>query len=153
MSGRAVIIPAPMSIDRGDSHHDDAKTWERACRHIGLFLHWAAARGLASDEHRAEAIAADPAAYVISELDTKLTDEDLNEAGNAFAEARYSTYLDEVSAYAARSGLGDYDIPQNEETQRHFFAWLDDALAAFQSPGSASPKRAPGFLGRLFGKR
>jgi hypothetical protein len=33
-----------MSIDRGDSHFEDAGTWEKACRHIALFLWWAVER-------------------------------------------------------------------------------------------------------------
>ena len=64
-----------MSIDRGDSHYGDAKTWERACRHIGLFLWWAAERGLASEEHELEEVRSDPTAHFISACDTKLLDQ------------------------------------------------------------------------------
>jgi|SRR5580658_8908676 len=39
-----------MSIDRGDPHFEDAGNWTKACRHIALFLWWAAERTLSSDE-------------------------------------------------------------------------------------------------------
>ncbi len=119
-----------MSIDRGDFHLGDAKTWERACRHIALFLQWAAERGLASEDHDPKEMAADPTAYFILQCDTKLWDEDFNEQGNAFAEASYEAYLDEMSAYAYTLGVDEYDIPANETTRRHFFDWLDRRLAA-----------------------
>ncbi len=55
-----------MAIDRGDAHLDDAGSWEAACRHIAIFLFWAAERGLASDDHDAADVRADPIAYFIS---------------------------------------------------------------------------------------
>ena len=60
-----------MVIDRGDWHLDDAKTWERACRHIALFLWWAADRGLAGPEIDAKAMAKRPTTYFIKQCDTK----------------------------------------------------------------------------------
>ncbi|MBX3252315.1 MAG: hypothetical protein KF901_34395 [Myxococcales bacterium] len=125
-----------MAIDRGDSHFDDAGTWERACRHIGLFLWWAAGRGLASEEHDPSALAEDPTQYVISECDTKLWNEDLSDEGNAFAEAAYDAYLGEVSAYAKSLRVGDYDIPANAATKAHFSLWLDRRLDAWRAAKS-----------------
>ena len=110
-----------MAIDRGDWHYDDAQTWERACRHIGLFLWWAAERGLASEEHDVSAVRANPTKHFIERCDTKLWGEDLTDAGNAFAETEYSAYLDAVGAYTAALGLGAYEIPEGEVTTEHFF--------------------------------
>ncbi len=117
-----------MSIDRGDAHIADAKTWQRACRHMGLFLWWAAERGLASETHELESIRLDPTEHFISECDAKLWEEDLNERGNTFALKEYGAYLDEVGAYAKGLGVGDYEIPDGEATTKHFFAWLDARL-------------------------
>lgn len=117
-----------MSIDRGDAHVGDAKTWQRACRHMGLFLWWAAERGLAAETHELESIRLDPTEHFICACDAKLWEEDLNERGNAFALQAYGAYLDEVGAYARVLGVGDYEIPENEATAKHFFGWLDGRL-------------------------
>ena len=117
-----------MGYDRGDSHYDDAGSWEKACRHISLFLWWAAEHGLASDEHDLAEIREAPTAYFIERCDTKLWDDDLNDRGIAFAKAEYDAYLREVTAYAKRLGIGDYEIPENDTTKNHFFAWLDARL-------------------------
>jgi hypothetical protein len=107
-----------MSIDRGDSHVGDAKTWERACRHIAIFLWWAAERGLASADHEVSAVRTNPTKHFIQQCDTKLWDEDLSDVGNAFAASEYDAYLAEVSAYAGVLGLGDYEIPEGDELGR-----------------------------------
>lgn len=120
-----------MAIDSGDYHMEDAQTWERACRHIGLFLWWAAERGLTTDDHHPAMLRCGATAHVILQCDTKLIDEDLNEAGNAYAAAAYDDYLGEVARYASELGMGDYEIPETDTTQTHFFAWLDASLAAF----------------------
>jgi hypothetical protein len=125
-----------MAIDRGDYHLEDAKTWERACRHIGLFLWWAAERGLASEEHDAKAAAANPTKYFINSCDTKLWNEDLTDDGNAFAEAEYDAYLTEQGAYARALGVGDCEIPESAATSKHFFAWLDLRLAGWRAAKS-----------------
>lgn len=121
-----------MAIDRGDWHMHDAKTWPRACRHIALFLAWAAQRGLASPEIRAREIAKGPTAYFIKQCDTKLSTEDLTAEGNRFVRAAYTPYLKAVHAYAAHHELDDYEIPESKPTERHFFAWLDARLAAWR---------------------
>lgn len=118
-----------MSIDRGDAHFGDAKTWERASRHIGLFLWWAAERGLASDDHELTEVRANPTQYFIDACDTKLWDQDLTAEGNAFAQSDYGAYLDEVGAYAKVLGVGDYEVPEGAATTKHFFDWLDGRLA------------------------
>lgn len=108
----------------------DAETWERACRHIGLFLWWAAERGLASEDHEPGALRTNATKYFIEQCDTKLWDEDLTDEGNAFAESEYDAYLEEVSAYARSLGVGDYEIAECEATTKHFFGWLDARRSA-----------------------
>ena len=124
-----------MSIDRGDSHYDTAGSWEKACRHIALFLWWAAERGLAAGEdetHDPDEIAKAPTKYFIQQCDTKLWHSDLTAEGDAFAKAEYSPYLTEVSSYGKQIGVGDYEIPESPETAEHFFAWLDERLAKWR---------------------
>ncbi|HEY5934658.1 MAG TPA: hypothetical protein VIU61_08485 [Kofleriaceae bacterium] len=131
-----------MSIDRGDSHFADAKTWNRACRHIGLFLWWAAERGLASDEVDAKACAKAPTKYFITHCDTKLWDDDLTTEGQAFAKAEYDAYLHAVAAYARTLGVGDYEIRESKATAKHFFDVLDKRLATFRTKAATKKKRA-----------
>ena len=131
-----------MSIDRGDSHFDDAGTWEKACRHIGLYLAWAAERGLASDDHDAKDVAKSPTQHFIAMCDTKLWEDDFNEAGLAFTNAWYTSYLSEVSKYAKQRGVTDYEIPENAVTKQHFYAFLDDKLAdAREKPAASAAKK------------
>ena len=133
-----------MSIDRGDSHWEDAGSWERACRHIALFLWWAAEHNLASEDHDPKVMAKDPTGHFIRMCDTKLWNDDFTEDGAAFAEEAYNEYLEEVEAYAQRLGVGDYEIPENAATQQHFFAWLDARFAAYRSEtGNPKPKKPP----------
>lgn len=124
-TGRNATSLAGMAIDRGDSHFDDAGSWEKACRHMALFLWWAAERGLASEDHGVESLRKDATKHFIEQCDTKLWEEDLTDEGNAFAEKEYDAYLGEVHAYASKLGVGDYEIPEGEATKSHFFAWLD----------------------------
>ncbi|MEJ7600192.1 MAG: hypothetical protein WKG01_19950 [Kofleriaceae bacterium] len=132
-----------MSIDRGDSHFTDAKTWNRACRHIGLFLWWASARGLASKDVDAKAIAKAPTKYFISQCDTKLWDDDFTVEGLAFAAAEYDAYLHAVAAYARQLGVGDYEIRESKVTTKHFFDWLDKRLTAWRAkPAKRTPARS-----------
>jgi hypothetical protein len=130
-----------MSIDRGDSHFADAKTWSRACRHIGLFLWWAAERGLASDEVDAKACAKAPTKYFITHCDTKLWDDDFTSEGHAFARAEYDAYLHAVAAYARTLGVGDYEIRESKATTKHFFDVLDKRLAAFRAKQATKKQR------------
>lgn len=127
-----VRYPRRMSIDRGDLHYADAGTWERACRHMGLFLWWAAERGLAAEDHDVQRVRENATEYFISQCDTKLWDEDLTGEGNAFAKARYNACLGEVSAYAASLGVGAYEVPESQTTTDHIFDWLDASLAEWR---------------------
>ncbi len=131
-----------MAIDRGDWHFEDAGTWDRACRHIALFLWWAAERGLAGPEIDAKAMAKGPTRYFIKQCDTKLWDEDLGAEGNRFVKTNYNPYLEAVHAYAESHDLDDYEIPENAATAKHFFAWLDERLASWRKkPKKAAPAK------------
>jgi hypothetical protein len=125
-----------MAFDRSDYHFDDAGSEEAACRHIMLFLLWAAERGLASPETDVVALRADPSGYFDSHCDGKLTDHEFNERGAAFAQSAYDAYLSEVNAYAQALGVSDYEIPANSTTQDHFFAWLDARHRSFSEQRS-----------------
>ncbi len=130
-----------MAIDDGDFHDHAAETWELACRHISLFLWWAAERGLASERHDPEEVRRAPTDHFDSFCDGGLREEDLTERGNMFASREYKAYLNEVSAYARTLGVGSYEIPESEATTTHFFAWLDGRLAS--DPGVDAPAAVP----------
>jgi hypothetical protein len=79
---------------------------EAAATHIGKFFAWALLGGLGSTMHAARLAAlrirgVTPGAFFYDECDGKLTDEDLNREGNAFAKA----YFDPESGRYLR----DYD--------------------------------------------
>jgi hypothetical protein len=83
---------------------------ESAATHIGMFAAWAWLRGLGNPEfldESGEILASltdrndTPGAIFLGECDGKLTDEDLNDAGNSFA-ATY--YMDDAGGY-----LVDYE--------------------------------------------
>jgi hypothetical protein len=67
-------------------------------RHMGWFIEWAILRGLAGDELMAYADAVrsgamDGLQLLFERCDGKLTDEDLNDEGNAFAEDVYESWF------------------------------------------------------------
>jgi hypothetical protein len=131
-----------VAYDKGDFHFDDAGSWEKACRHIALFLYWASERGLTNPELHpdSKAIAKDPVQYFIGQCDAKLWNDDFSDAGNAVAEAIYDEYLGEIHAYAEKLGVSDYDVPDNARARDHFFRWLDERVRA---RGGAGAKTKP----------
>jgi hypothetical protein len=131
-----------VAYDKGDFHFDDAGSWEKACRHIALFLYWASERGLTDPELHPDpkSIAKDPVRYFIDGCDCKLWNDDFSDAGNAVAEAIYDEYLSEVHAYAEKLGVGDYDVPDDARTRDHFFRWLDERVRA---RGGAGVQKKP----------
>lgn len=132
-----------MSIDRGDSHIESAGTWNRACRHIAVFLWWAAERNLASKAVDAKAIAKAPIKYFIANCDTKLWAEDLNDDGNAFAAARYDTYLRIIDHRATELGIDGYQFKLEQKTNTYFFGVLDGLLAEWREVHVKPPKKKP----------
>jgi hypothetical protein len=130
-----------MSIDRGDSHIEDAKTWNKACRHIALYLLWASERGLAGKDVDHAALRKSPVKYFMDHCDTKLWNEDFNEEGIAVAEAIYTKYLVAVGVRGQELGIDAYDIPKNKATETYFFTVLDELRAA--AAKKAKPKSTP----------
>ncbi len=130
-----------MAIDRGDYHVDSAGSIELACRHIGLYLWWAAERGLASTAHDPAEVAQGPTGYFIRICDAKLWDEDFNDEGLAFTGFVYESYLGELSRYARELGVDDYQVPQTAELKDQFFGWLDRKLEIWKASGSRTSAR------------
>jgi len=99
---------------------------EAGGRHIGLFLEWAILRGLANDELMARAAdlhsgATNGTDLLFDHCDGKLTDEDLNEQGNAFATAVYEAHhvQDVFEAMNARDDEPDSMFSAELTPQRH----------------------------------
>ncbi len=134
---------AAVSIDRGDSHIESAGTWNRACRHIAVFLWWAAERGLAAKRIDAKKIAKDPIKYFMSECDAKLWDEDLNDDGNAFAAARYDTYLRQIDQRGTALGFDGYRFKLDAKTNSYFFGVLDGLHAEWHEVHAPKKKKKP----------
>lgn len=130
-----------MSIDRGDSHIESAKTWNRACRHIAVYLWWAAERGLAAKRIDAKAIAKAPVKYFMAHCDAKLWDEEFNEEGVAFSAARYDTYLRLIDARAVQLGIDGYQFKLDRQTNTYFFGMLDGLYGEWRE-AHAPKKRA-----------
>ena len=124
-----------MAIDRGDSHYDDAGSWEKACRHMALFLWWAFERGLGNNEVNEidlVEMAKAPTQTFITQCDTKLYNEDFNKEGQAFAADEYTAYLEAVTVRAGELAVSDYEIPESDETRKWFFDWLDKRLSIWR---------------------
>jgi hypothetical protein len=97
----------------------DALPNEAGATHIGMFMAWMILHELISEEHRkyhGDALAAVKArtmtgpTFVIDQLDCKLLDGDLSEAGNAFAAAYYeSQYVrDYMDTFGVDDSTADY---------------------------------------------
>lgn len=108
-----------MAIDRMDWHYGGNYPadlpQENAGTHIGMFIQWAFAQGLASEFHRQENADGLNALlhrenygrdFLIEYCDEKFTNEELNEIGNDFAAAYYDD--DTPFAVAYGSYLDDY---------------------------------------------
>ena len=98
-----------LTIDRGDSHYDDAGGWAEACFHIGLFLHWATRRGLAAPRHaaRIEQLSRAPGAYVVQACDGKLLPDDFD-AAESLIRTLYGAYLPHYDR-TIREAISDKD--------------------------------------------
>lgn|GEM_PF-2830291 len=144
------------SIDRADGHLEEAGSWNRACRHIALFLWWAADRDLAAPLTDVAQLRKSPVKYFTKECDGKLHPDDFTDDGAAFADAEYRAYTFAVEAYAKKLGVGDFLIPANKATQTYFFAWLDARLKLWRKrhpvpkapKKPATPLKLPFLLGR-----
>jgi len=118
-----------MAYDKMQWHHDGDFPAElspaNAATHIGFFLAWAITRDLAGELHEEES-AEELAAvrertmtgrdFLINACDGSLTDEDLNDQGNAFTKSYYLgentdvSYLDDYRAALTAGLSSDYHV-------------------------------------------
>lgn len=117
------------TIDRGDSHYDAAGGWPEACYHIGVFLHWAVRRGLASPSHaeHVDRLAAAPGAYVVQACDAKLLPDDFS-ADEALIRALYSQFLSHYSRIVRDAMATDYVLGLDDELLAKIGRALDREL-------------------------
>jgi hypothetical protein len=135
--------PESQSLDHVHDHlkYDDA-SWhsggefpkdlpdEAGATHTGMFVAWALLSGLAGDLHthdspnelaELESRSITPGAFFLEACDGKFTDEDLNEAGNAFAQTYFvfetGPYL---ADYEATLGHGLPDLYYVEDSWENF---------------------------------
>jgi hypothetical protein len=139
-----------MSYDRADWHYggDFPKDLppEAGGTHIGMFLGWAILRGLEGELHREDSVESLDAVrerrmtgrdFLMKECDEKFTAEDLNDEGNAFAEAYFQK--DGPDGYVAdyEATLGDnlpslYHVEDTWENFDRFAPVLDRRFAEWK---------------------
>jgi hypothetical protein len=122
---------------------------EAGATHIGMFFAWAVLSGLAGEIHteempedieRLKSRSTTPGAIFLQMCDGKLTDEDLNDEGNAFALAYYNLetavyFSDYESTLGA--GLPDlYYVTDNWENFDKLKPVLDKRFAHWRKPQS-----------------
>ena len=121
-----------------------------AATHIGMFLYWAVTRDKIGAELLADAddeLAAvrggdvTGAAFVMSVLDGKLLDDDLDDDGNAFALAYYEEHSGDsafITDYIKLFGVGIddvYRVPDTVDGQDAMAAVIDRRYAAWVESG------------------
>lgn len=97
---------------------------EAGATHIGMFLAWALLNGLEGELHtdefpddlaRLRSRGITPGQFVMTVCDGKFTDEDLNDEGNAFAEAYFGSesggYFSDYDRVLAKGRLSVYHVP------------------------------------------
>jgi hypothetical protein len=113
---------------------------EAGARHTGMFVAWAMLAGLASELHTTEipeeleklrSRVITPGAFFLAVCDGKFTDEDLNDEGNAFAQAYFN--------FDTGSYLKDYDrvLTKGLPSQYH----VQDTWANFETLRPVLDKR------------
>lgn len=122
---------------------------EAGATHMAMFVAWAVLNGFASELHvveepqdlaRLQAREITPAKWFVAACDEKFTDEDLNDAGNAFARQYYGdergmhggemSYLNDYSAlFADFETL--YHVPDSWETFDRLAPTVSGRLAEF----------------------
>jgi hypothetical protein len=136
------------TYDRAD-WHNGAENFPRTLppeaggTHIGMFLAWAILSGLESEMHRAESRDAVDAVrarrmtgreFLFQQRDEKLTDNDFNEEGNAFATSYYgstnSPYLADYERTFARGGRSLY---KTEDTWANYELIAPSITEAFEA--------------------
>ena len=127
---------------------------EAGATHIGIFLAWALLTGLGGEAHTSEmpeGIAGlrersiTPGSFVLQFCDGKLTDEDLNEEGNAFAAAYFGfekgSFLADYEACLAEDLPSLYNVPDTWSTYEAIQPVFDRRLAEWRA---MTAKAAPG---------
>jgi len=122
---------------------------EAGATHIGMFLAWALLHDLGSEYHAvdcAEALAdlrarrVAPGQYCLQKCDGKLTDEDLNDTGNAFAQAYLDRenggYLADYHELLCRELPSAYHVDDSWETYERLRPQLDSRFADWRRPPS-----------------
>jgi hypothetical protein len=139
------------SIDKADWHYgaddfpDDVPE-ENGATHIGWFVRWAIGRGLfvADDGTPAEVIDAvrdgtmSGRDLVLEYLDGKFWPCDLSEEGQAFAEAHYDGYLNDVGRLFVEDLESAYYAEDSDENYRMVAAALDERWARFKAGASGT---------------
>lgn len=139
------------SIDKADWHYGadnfpDNVPEENGATHIGWFVRWAIGRGLfvADDGTPAEVIDAvrdstvSGRDLVLEYLDGKLWPSDLSEEGQAFAEAHYDGYLNDVGLQFAEDLESPYHAEDSDANYRMMAAALDERWARFKARASGT---------------
>lgn len=143
-----------MKFDDASWHYEgdypDDMPDSAAATHIGMFLAWALLHGMAGEEladDSAEALAAlqrrelSGAQFLITELDEKLIDEDLNAEGAAFALAYYvgddhdSRYIDDYFAAFSVDEASLYRVPDTWEHYERLAPAIDARYARWIREG------------------
>ena len=131
------------TIDRGDSHFDDAGGWPQACAHMGVFLAWAARRGLAAPSHTNQLarLTAAPGAYVAGACDTKLLPDDFS-AREPLIRSLYTAYLPYYASLVAAELGSAYVLGLDDPLLATLDRFLDRELARL-APELLRPATAP----------
>lgn len=127
------------TLDRGDAHYGDAGGWAPACYHMGVFLRWAIARGLANAEHRSNRAELEhaPGAYVARTCDAKLTPDDFDDVAQPLIRRLYDRYLPHYSNVVVSATGRAYGVALDEGVVAELEAFLDTRLRVLR-PRTAS---------------
>ena len=114
---------------------------EAGATHSGIFFAWALFAGLGGEPHVADTLEAierrqrrevTPGLFFLEQCDGKLTDEDFNDEGNAFAQAYFDftngTYLDDYHTALGADLPSLYHVADSWESFDTMAAVLDQRL-------------------------
>lgn len=136
-----------MAYDRADWHYGGDfpadLPRERGGTHVGMFLAWAATAHLIGELHADESPddlrklrdrEITGCQFLFAACDEKLTEEDLNEEGNAFAKDYYATdrYLDDYADVLGDDLESLYHVEDSWENFDRLKPILDRRLAAWR---------------------
>jgi len=120
---------------------------EAGATHTGMFVAWALLTGLAGEIHTKEfpesleklrSRAVTPGQFFLEACDGKFTDEDLNEEGNAFAQAYFDldrgAYLNDYGRILVKDLPSQYHVPDTWVNFELLRPVLDKRLRAWRRP-------------------